>query len=427
MKIKSYISQFKISANIILLLIIFTTSCASRRRVISPPELPKPIIVGPEEKSAPIAFKKVLIKIPVGTVIGYHHDGLARIRQFPYYWEKSVVVLGEEVNQIANEELRKAGYSVPSKTVTVFESSGDESWKAKFLLGGTISSINYHTYAPLAGNFSRGKISVEWEVFDIDLRRVVYKATTYGSGVAKGIGLGAAYEAFRDAIRNFLAEKEFHALLTKKEEPITSKIESPHKPILVKAISPPSKIRTTDLIQRAIQSVVTIKTEEAHGSRFVISEDGYVITNCHIILGQHIIDVILSNKITLQAEVVRVDQEQDLALLKIRGTGFPALPLGDSNKIRPGEGAFAISTPAELEFAQSVSKGVISGIRKIRDKDLIQTDVQVSPGSNGGPLINTKGVVVGIITLKYVRAGYEGLSFAIPINIAKQRLNIIVL
>jgi S1-C subfamily serine protease len=128
----------------------------------------------------------------------------------------------------------------------------------------------------------------------------------------------------------------------------------------------------------------------------------------------------------LQAEIVRINQDLDLALLKFRGSGFSGLPLGDSNKIQLGEEVYGIGTPASVELGQSVSKGIISGRRKIDEKEYIQTDVKVSPGSSGGPLINTSGEVIGIITWKIVEKGYEGLGFSIPINTVSKGLNLII-
>jgi S1-C subfamily serine protease len=221
-----------------------------------------------------------------------------------------------------------------------------------------------------------------------------------------------------------ISPDEDKARQTKAPEIRTVKDEAYADPIFIKSI-PLEIIKPSDLIQKSIQAVVTIKTEGGHASGFLISDDGYLITSFHTISGKTFIDVLLPNKIMLQAEVVRVNQDLDLALLKLKGTGFSALTLGNSDKIQLGEEVFGIGTPASIELGQSVSKGIISGVRKIEEKEYIQTDAKVNPGNSGGPLINPRGEVIGIITMKIVGKGYEGLAFCIPINVAAKSLNLI--
>jgi S1-C subfamily serine protease len=382
----------------------------------------QPIQVSPEE-TTPISFQKVLIKIPPGKLLGSHHDGLARVPQFRYYWQTSVLVGDAQLNQIACDELRNAGYSVVGEPISVFE-SGDE-WKARFLLGGTVLDALYSTYARLAGNFSKASLTIKWELMDKSLRKVIYEKTTNGTAVVKGVGIGAAFEAFKDSIRKLLSEEEFSVILAKKPEAASPTIETKGSPIFIKKTAFPQYIKASDFVQNSIQAVVTLKTEGGHGSGFIISEDGYTVTNFHVVSGKHLIDIMLPNRITLQAEVVKVDPELDLALLKLKGSGFPTLPIGDSDRVGIGEEVFSIGTPASMELGQSVSKGIISGIRRIEEKDYLQTDVKINPGNSGGPLVNSKGEVVGVITMKLAGKRIEGLAFAIPINVVNRSLNII--
>lgn len=369
---------FSVASYIIVLLIIGLqfTSCASRRQATqAPPAQVQPIRVRQEE-TTPISFQKVLIKIPPGKLLGSHHDGLARVPQFRYYWQTSVLIGDAQLNQIVCDELRNAGYSVVGEPISVFESSDE--WMARFLLGGTVLDALYSTYAPLAGNFSKSSLTIKWELMDKSLRKVIYDKTTSGTAAVKGVGIGAAFEAFRDSIRKLLSEKEFSAFLTKKVESASPAFETKGEPIFVKKTVPPQNTKASDLIQNSIQAVVTLKTEEGHGSGFIISEDGYTVTNFHVVSGKHFIDIMLPNRITLQAEVVKVDPELDLALLKLKGSGFPTLPVGDSDKVGIGEEVISIGTPASLELGQSVSKGIISGIRRIEEKDYLQTDVKIN-------------------------------------------------
>jgi serine protease Do len=132
----------------------------------------------------------------------------------------------------------------------------------------------------------------------------------------------------------------------------------------------------------------------------------------------------LRSGITLPAQVLRVDNPQDIALIKVAGSGYPALPLALNANPSVGSDVYAIGTPADELFVDSVSKGIVSGLRKLDDFDYIQTDASVSPGCSGGPLLNQKGQVIGITSWKIVAEGFEGLAFGIPLNVIGKRLNI---
>ncbi len=157
------------------------------------------------------------------------------------------------------------------------------------------------------------------------------------------------------------------------------------------------------------------------GSGFIIDEDGYVVTNYHVIKDADEIVVKLSDRRELQAEVVGSDERSDMALLKIDADNLPVVKIGDSSTLKVGEWAMAIGSP--FGFDHSVSVGVISAIgRNLPSENyvpFIQTDVAINPGNSGGPLFNLKGEVIGINSQIYSRTGgFMGLSFAIPIDVA---------
>lgn len=153
------------------------------------------------------------------------------------------------------------------------------------------------------------------------------------------------------------------------------------------------------------------------GSGFVISADGYVLTNAHVVEGASDVYVTLRDKREFKAKVIGSDTRTDVALLKLEATNLPILPMGDSDKIRAGEWVMAIGSPFGLE--NTVTAGIVSA--KSRDTGdylpLIQTDVAVNPGNSGGPLLNMKGEVIGINSQIYSRSGgFMGISFAVPID-----------
>lgn len=153
------------------------------------------------------------------------------------------------------------------------------------------------------------------------------------------------------------------------------------------------------------------------GSGFIISADGYIMTNAHVVEGASDVYVTLTDKREFKAKIIGSDTRTDVALLKIDGSSLPRLVIGDSDKIRAGEWVLAIGSPFGLE--NTVTAGIISA--KARDTGdylpLIQTDVAVNPGNSGGPLINLKGEVIGINSQIYSRSGgFMGISFAVPID-----------
>ena len=157
------------------------------------------------------------------------------------------------------------------------------------------------------------------------------------------------------------------------------------------------------------------------GSGFIISEDGYILTNAHVVDSADEITVKLSDKREFRAEIIGADRKTDIALLKIEASNLPQVTQGDPSKLRVGEWVVAIGSP--FGFESSVTAGIVSAKgRSLAQENyvpFIQTDVAINPGNSGGPLFNMKGEVVGINSQIYSRTGgYMGLSFAIPIDVA---------
>jgi serine protease Do len=153
------------------------------------------------------------------------------------------------------------------------------------------------------------------------------------------------------------------------------------------------------------------------GSGFILSADGYVMTNAHVVDGAEEVIVTLTDKRELKARIIGADKRTDVAVVKVDATGLPFVKIGDVNKLKVGEWVMAIGSPFGLE--NTVTAGIVSA--KQRDTGdylpFIQTDVAINPGNSGGPLLNLRGEVVGINSQIYSRSGgFMGISFAIPID-----------
>lgn len=179
-----------------------------------------------------------------------------------------------------------------------------------------------------------------------------------------------------------------------------------------------------EMLAALVKAVVTVRTVDGHGSGFLITNDGYMMTNEHVVRGESIVQVKFEQGFTLDAQVVKVNKDFDLALLKVQASELPALTYGDDKALMLGEEIFAIGTPMETSLGQSVSRGILSGRRDIDGRSLLQTDVSINPGNSGGPLIDENGSVVGVATLKISGNGLEGLGFGVPISVALEMLNL---
>jgi serine protease Do len=161
--------------------------------------------------------------------------------------------------------------------------------------------------------------------------------------------------------------------------------------------------------------------QQSTGSGFILSADGYILTNAHVVDEASEVSVKLTDKREFKAKVVGTDKRTDVALLKIEATGLPKVTIGDPEKLKVGEWVAAIGKPFGLE--NTITAGIVSAKgRELPNENLvsyIQTDVPINPGNSGGPLFNLKGEVVGVNSMIYSRTGGSmGLAFAIPIDVA---------
>ncbi|HEX3048699.1 MAG TPA: trypsin-like peptidase domain-containing protein [Bacillota bacterium] len=229
------------------------------------------------------------------------------------------------------------------------------------------------------------------------------------------------------------------------QAPVTQKNVAASLPVVRTSVAQGSSI--SEIARKVGPSVVGIRMTlqgarpyfggtdqaQAEGSGVIVSQDGYIMTNYHVVeyadprnggSRNTTLQVFLPDKRQAQAKFIGGDQSNDLAVIKVDLDNLPVAELGDSSKLQVGEPAIAIGNPLGIEFAGSVTAGVISALNRtvaVEDKtlNLIQTDAAINPGNSGGALVNSYGQVIGINTIKISVSGVEGLGFAIPINNAK--------
>jgi serine protease Do len=224
--------------------------------------------------------------------------------------------------------------------------------------------------------------------------------------------------------------------------PPTAKIDSSRRTAIVVAVERVAPAVVTVQTQQ-VQQVTDIwdlmnggsgqRTVAGLGSGFIVRQDGYIVTNAHVIAGATTISVALRDGTTYKAKVIGADQTNDLAVIKVDATGLPVAPLGTSSDLMLGEWTIAIGNPYGFVLANSepsVTVGVVSGVgRNLAAQaegagvyvDMIQTDAAINPGNSGGPLVNAAGQVIGVNSSIYSPSGGSiGLGFAIPINRARR-------
>lgn len=175
-----------------------------------------------------------------------------------------------------------------------------------------------------------------------------------------------------------------------------------------------------EIVARIRPAVVVIKTDNGFGSGFIIKPDGIIVTNNHVVADAKAIEVKFSSgEVYRNVYLLSSDPTNDLAFLKIEGVDLPTITLGNSNNVRPGDEVLLVGTPQGLE--QTVSNGLISGIRVDNGVRVLQTSAAASPGSSGGPLLNQSGEAVGVMSFQVVNG--ENLNFAISINYVRGKLD----
>jgi hypothetical protein len=269
--------------------------------------------------------------------------------------------------------------------------------------------------------------SINWQIFDRQKKEIILKvtnSTTYQ--FETNLVSEQFYEAILNNFYSFLSETDDFkgAVEGLNEDDYTDLADSSDlddEPTAEEIVAIPEvrlekRESFSDLVELAMNASVTvlIDQDQSHGSGVVVSSNGYIVSNHHVTDGAKIIDVQFSNGMTLPADLITSSKDHDLSLIKVRASGLTALPIiKNPDNAREGDEVFVIGAPGDIELSQSVSKGIISAKRNIDGVKVFQTDTKISPGNSGSPLINNEGEIIGIINMKMIGEGVEGLSFAI--------------
>ena len=402
-----------------LLAVTIAVGCATAPKKVSLNL--EPVELGPEG-TAPITFTRLVIRVPAGTEVGSHHDGLLKVPQYKHYWQSSVSVASDEFKIVACEQLRGCGYTVLGGDNLLF--GEDKSSKAEYQLGGTVKDLTYDTYAPLAGGYTEAWMEIEWQLYNVFRKEVVFSTTTSGYGKQEGTAAGTLLNAFGAALTNLMADSAFVDIVARFPSSEWETAIVGQEKILIRSCDSDYRVHLPDDLSLVLDSSLLIRAGESIGSGVVISQEGHALTAAHVVAGIDEVIVVLNSGLELSAHVLRRDEAQDVALIKLPGKGHSCVPAALGVTPRIGEAVFAVGSPSGEEYSFSVTRGIVSGLREFEGASYIQTDASLNPGNSGGPLLNENAEVIGIVSWKVSGIAYEGMSFGVPTEAIARRLGL---
>ncbi len=374
----------------------------------------------------PMAFEKLAIGIARGERIGAIQGGLLCKEKRPLAWDKGP--RKEDPTLYAGafaEALEAAGYPVRRPGRTLFDEAPGP--KPDLVAGAVIEHLTANLCFPLSGvgNVTKekgdGEVEVTWQIYSRTRREVVFRGKGRGSGtLPEGSTMemdAIVVDAFADAARNLLADPAFQAF-------VAGYTPGAAPPPIALSAEPALDGPIQDHMAAVRGAVVTVTFRDGHGSGFLIDPAGYVLTNAHVVEDARVATVRLATGREILGDVVRVEPERDVALIKLEEGQLPAVPV---RALEPGIGeeVYALGAPLDEKLAGSVTRGVVSGYREIDGRRYIQSDVNTLPGNSGGPLVDGSGNVVGMTVMGRTENGaFVGINYFIPIGEALASLNL---
>jgi len=362
----------------------------------------------------------------------YHHQEYfsPSFRANNQFYESSI-------SSTAVRYLTKLG--VPLSNADYLFDYQSDSKRSSLELGAIITRVYSLPYMSGLSNIKglEASIDIEWQLFDNRSRTVVYKKKTralsgaikmnfpnpYGNTLFRTSHIesrGAIDIALHRSIDNLFKDSDFRQQL--KETEINYMEIGTQETLVINQVGLSKNPKSS--IDDAVNSTCSVVVGNGHGSGFFISSDGLFLTCEHVVGRRKTVDVMVSPGVTVKADVLRTNPEMDLALIKVNGVESKPIAIKKSRTTTSGEAVFTVGSPGSIDYFGTLSKGIISGHRVIEGNQYIQTDASVSPGNSGGPMLNEIGEVVGIVNAKLIGTGVEGVSFAIPIQEALDKLNI---
>jgi serine protease Do len=326
-------------------------------------------------------------------------------------------------------ELERLGYRVVTPEDNLFDHEGGSSdYQVAAVITeehveGCVSDGSY--FMEKGGVRGDASMKIDWQVYAPIKRQVVARLSTSGAAKLENSVPGGVQqlitEAFASNVRELASNAEFRASLSASRVLASTETLLPGQQA---KITLAGSLKSQKLpIADAVGSVVTLLTGSGSGSGVLVSDDGYLLTNAHVVGDEKEIRARWSDGIETIAQVIRVAKDRDIALVKTNPRERPPLAI-KRGAVAPGQRVYAIGSPRGKEFQGTVSSGIVSANRVIDGLRYIQSDVSISPGSSGGALLDERGAVIGIAVSGYQNNGPAGLNMFIPIGDAMDFLSL---
>ena len=340
--------------------------------------------------------------------------------------EEGIRIENTIFTSVLNELLREKGY------IDTTRKALKSSYLNNLLVDATVNSYTIHDVRlRFSSSYDYGgmimvDLSIKWDVLDYYGKTIYTQTTTSKSAEFLVEKYSESEPAMTKAIDDVM-EKGFTEFVSSEQvkKLLMDKSEA-DKEDEMKAFKISKSSKYASKLSESVKSTLTVTSEQGFGSGFLISSDGYIITNYHVIADTAGLKVVLNDNTEHDVEIVRVSKIYDLALLKIDVKDMVPYKINLSKEIEIASEVYAIGTPSAEDLSQTVSKGIISGVRNIDNTKLIQTDASINSGNSGGPLVNKKGEVVGVVSSKLKGFGVEGVAFGIPAYEILERLKITI-
>ena len=316
------------------------------------------------------------------------------------------------------EELRKRNYNVRGAENLLF--GRDKSKEARMLIGGTIEQIKFEFNKHAHRHYC--EIRIFWELFDQKTEKVVYRVRVAYSEWdlyrSSSLSAAAVNRLILGSFRGLLKQSKFNRKLIKETGGTSAAV---HYEI--------ADYRACTLPKRDGEKVdyrygvYLVQLDGIVGSGFAISPDGLIVTANHIVDGADKVTVKTKEGRSLEARVVRADADFDVALLSTDTALVECLPIAEKSA-SVGDELYAVGAPGGESFAFSVTRGIVSGLRTFEEQRFIQTDASINPGHSGGPMLDSSGKVIGVVSWKIAYPGFEGLGFGVPSELLLEKLGI---
>ena len=331
-----------------------------------------------------------------------------------------------------NSMLKRSGFIDTTNKVL------KDSYVNNLLMNATIKGLTFHQVS--ISKMVYADIIIDWEVLDFYKNSIYTTSTETSSGQftieentetkKRAFQTYANYEKrFKTQVERVIEDAMEYGLIELLSQPKVSSLLKDNSEIKAEEslsfINIPTSAKYVSSPGEAINSGITIKGREGHGSGFIISPEGHIITNYHVLSGQKDLKVVLNNREEYDFEIIRESKIHDLALIKINAKGLTPFKISKNKDVEIGKTVYAVGSPTSTSLSQSISKGIISGFRDNDNRaKLIQTDVSVNSGNSGGALIDKEGCIIGVVSAKLMGVGVEGVGFAIPAYEIYDRLNL---